>query len=250
MEIYIVGIQYLSSDCAHRLFQAIVRSLSGISIEDIIQMRSISCIRPIILAAGHSSRMGYPKALLPLGDDTFLTRILKTIGKIPFSDPVIILGKAADQIKPMIGSSSVRIVINEDPDRGQLSSIQIGLSNVDSGQEAGMIWPVDLPGVSEDLVHRIALEFINSKALIVYPKCGSRRGHPAIFHRTLFQEFMDAPLNEGAKNILIRHQPDTLELPTDELATIRDIDTPSEYEMMTGETLGCALARVKAVGSR
>jgi molybdenum cofactor cytidylyltransferase len=202
-------------------------------------------IVPIILAAGDSTRMGYPKALLPLGTDTFLSRILRTLHAAEMPKPLIILGRAADVIQPQIRDWPADIYINPDPDRGQLSSIQLALSNIPPEFTAGMIWPVDQPAVSEYLVRQLTEQFINSNSRIACPIYRNKRGHPVIFHRSLFQEFMDAPLEEGPKKIIIRHQQATALLPTEESATIQDLDTPAEYEAWTGESLNSALARIK-----
>jgi molybdenum cofactor cytidylyltransferase len=201
-------------------------------------------ITPIILAAGDSTRMGYPKALLPFGHGTFLTRILETIQRIGMADPTIILGKAAAAIRPCIQDSPASILINPDPNRGQLSSIRLGLSSVHPGAFGAMIWPVDQPAISEDLVRGLVQLFIESEPLIAFPRFGQKRGHPVIFHRALFQEFMETPLEEGPKNILSRHARETAEIMTNEPGVAEDIDTPAEYEALTGETLESALRRV------
>jgi molybdenum cofactor cytidylyltransferase len=206
-------------------------------------MRTVSSIAPIILAAGDSTRMGYPKALLPIGDDIFLTRILAITRNIGLATPIVILGRAAGIIQPAIQHWPAVVCINPDPDRGQLSSIQLGISSLNESTQAAMIWPVDQPAVSEGLVRSLAQLFVRSESLIIHPKHKDKRGHPAIFHKALFQEFLDAPLAEGPKSLLLRHQEDTAELVTDEAAAVRDIDTPPEYEYMIGESLQTALAR-------
>jgi len=206
-------------------------------------MPSISSIAPIILAAGDSTRMGYPKALLPLGDDIFITRILSVLQRAGLARPVIILGKAATRIKERIQNWSAEIRINPDPDRGQLSSIQIAMSSIGPEFDSCLIWPVDQPAVSEDLVCHLTQLFVDSGSLITFPKFGNRKGHPAIFHRSLFREFMDAPLEEGPKKILLLHEQQTATLSTEESAAVQDIDTPEEYEALTGESLKSALAR-------
>jgi len=208
-------------------------------------MKSLASIAPIILAAGDSTRMGYPKALLPLGDDRFITHILGILRSIGMPRPLMVLGRAAAIIQPLILDWPADIQINPDPDRGQLSSIQLALSHVGPGLDAGMIWPVDQPAVSEDLVRRLIHMFLDSGSLIACPECGGKRGHPAIFHRTLFHEFMEAPLEEGPKKILLLHRQETVAVPTAESGTIRDIDTPAEYQALTGESLESALARIQ-----
>ena len=207
-------------------------------------MQSLSTIAPVILGAGDSTRMGYPKALLPLGNEVFLTRILRTLRETGLPKPTIILGRTAGIIQQRIGEWPADVLINPDPDRGQLSSIQIGFSFLDPCYEAGMIWPVDQPTVSEELVLRLTRLFIESGSLIAFPFCRGKRGHPAIFHRTLFREFMEAPLSAGPKKILFRHEQDSALLPTEESACVVDIDTPADYLALTGESLESALKRI------
>jgi molybdenum cofactor cytidylyltransferase len=206
-------------------------------------MQSMASIAPIILAAGDSTRMGYPKALLPLGKDIFLTRILGVIQKAGLPTPTVILGNAASVIQPRIREWPAEIWINPDPARGQLSSIQLALPRLRPEFDACLIWPVDQPAVSEELVCNLVRLFITSKSLIACPVFGGKRGHPAIYHRDLFCEFMDAPLEEGPKRILARHRKVTALLPTGESAVVQDIDTPSEYQALTGESLDSALSR-------
>ena len=179
----------------------------------------------------------------PTDNRPFLTRILRIAQRAGLAKPTLILGKAADEIRSRINGWPAIVRINPNPDRGQLSSIQLGLSSLDLSAQAGMIWPVDQPAVSENLVRSLTEFFNRSEALIAFPKHGDRRGHPAIFHRTVFHEFMKAPLTKGPKAILLRHEQHTIVLPTDEKAAVQDIDTPSDYEDLTGESLDRALAR-------
>jgi molybdenum cofactor cytidylyltransferase len=56
-------------------------------------------IPAIVLAAGKSTRMGRPKANLPLEDgETFLSRIVRTFSEAAVDDLVVVLGHDADAI--------------------------------------------------------------------------------------------------------------------------------------------------------
>lgn len=207
---------------------------------------SVDSIVPIILAAGDSLRMGYPKAILPLGTDTFITRILATLKTVELPKPIIVLGRTASAIRAEIKDWPADVIINPDPDRGQLSSIQLALSHMNPDSAAAMIWPVDQPVVSVDVVRRLTQLFISSEPKIAFPVHGDKNGHPAIFHRTLFQEFMEVSPEEGPRSILSRHKHATAVLTTDEPACIQDIDTPMDYQDLTGEDLDTALERLNA----
>ena len=205
--------------------------------------RSAASIAPVILAAGDSKRMGYPKALLPLGDEVFLTRILRILSEAGLSYPRLVLGRDAAIIRKHVGDYPANILVNPDPDRGQLSSIQLGISGLPENFEAAMLWPVDQPAVSLETARRLIALFVTKDCRIAVPLRGGKRGHPAIFHRTLFYEFMDAPMDKGAKGIISRHDSETCFLETDDPAAFTDIDTPSDYKTLTGLALDSVLGK-------
>jgi len=206
---------------------------------------SLEGITAIVLAAGDSKRMNYPKALLPLGEGIFLTRILGILDRLGFAEPCVVLGKDADRVRLVIAGARIRLLINQAPERGQLSSIHLALSNLDPACSACLVWPVDQPNVSESLVGNLVKLFQDTGAPLALPRCGEKRGHPVIFDRELFQELLDAPLEQGAKQVVMRHAHQAAILATDETGTVEDIDTPKDYYLLTGETLDAALSRRK-----
>jgi molybdenum cofactor cytidylyltransferase len=202
-------------------------------------------IAPVILAAGDSSRMGHPKALLPLGADTFLTRILKTLGCLQLPTPCVVLGRHQSLIRPLLISHQVRIVTNPYPERGQISSLKLALESLEPGCEGCMVWPVDQPQVSTELVRDLVELFVGSAVAIAMPRYEGRAGHPAIFGLELIEELLNAPLDTNPKLIIARRRSQAAWLTTKECGTIEDIDTPEDYLRLTGETLAAALARAK-----
>src|SRR5262249_55011476 len=91
-------------------------------------------IPAVILAAGLSTRMGRPKALLPLpGGETFVTRIVRSFLEAGVDDVVIVLGHEANAVAAKLIESGVaaRFVINEAYATGQLSSLLRGLNAID-----------------------------------------------------------------------------------------------------------------------
>jgi len=88
----------------------------------------MNAVVPVVLAAGESRRMGFPKALLPLGAGTFLTRILDTLRESGLLEPIVVLGAHAAHIQPLLAQRSVRILLNPDVSLGQISSIQLAFA--------------------------------------------------------------------------------------------------------------------------
>ena len=192
-------------------------------------------ITPVILAAGGSTRMGYPKALLPLGEDTFLTRILRTLSTFDLADTRVVLGDDAERILRVIPPHSVRVLVNPDPSRGQFSSLRLALESLEGDIAGCLVWPVDQPLISAGLVHSLIRLFLRSDCSLAMPRCGGKAGHPALFGAALIHELLAAPADSDAKSYVARHASDTAWLMTDETGTILDIDTPEEYRRGTGE---------------
>jgi molybdenum cofactor cytidylyltransferase len=198
-------------------------------------------IAPVILAAGDSTRMGYPKALLPFGKGTFLRKILETLAWLELAEPFVVVGKDADRIAPTVVPFRASILVNPEPGRGQLSSMQLALAALDAEHEGCLFWPVDQPSVAETVVRGLVRLFEDSGALLTLPVCNGRRGHPAIFRRELFNELLTAPIGEGPKRIVTGYEHKTALFPCLDLATIHDVDTPEDYLALTGVELETSL---------
>jgi molybdenum cofactor cytidylyltransferase len=178
--------------------------------------------------------MGYPKALLPLGDRTFISRILFVLDELDLNVPTIVLGKHAEQISKAISSPEVRIIINPNPENGPISSIRLAISTLAPACSGCLIWPVDQPMVSRILVRKLVRVFRRSHSPMVMPRCGERRGHPVIISGQLFPELLASPLEEGLKTLVRKYAQQITMVPTDEIASIEDIDSPEDYFRLTG----------------
>jgi molybdenum cofactor cytidylyltransferase len=189
----------------------------------------------VVLSAGESSRMGRPKALLPVGNTFFLDRIVASLRQTRVERIVVVLGHNAPALEEKIRHLPVTILVNPDYSRGQLSSLQVALRALEKEAVDGIVLHlVDHPFIDARLVDRMIDEFYAAQPLIVVPVCRGRRGHPVIFSRRLFPELLAAPLDEGAKSVVRAHASETLEVATDEEGITCDIDTPEEYRRFIG----------------
>jgi molybdenum cofactor cytidylyltransferase len=192
-------------------------------------------IAAVVLSAGESSRMGRPKALLPIGAVSFLERIVKSLQAARMEKIVVVLGHNAADIEAKIAQLPVTIVVNPDYAQGQLSSLNAAIQSLAGEKIDGiLVHLVDHPFVNADLVNRMIDRFYESKKLIVVPKWKGKRGHPVIFSSRLFGELLSAPLNQGAKSVVHAHAADTLEIETDDEGITFDIDTPEDYRRRVG----------------
>jgi molybdenum cofactor cytidylyltransferase len=191
-------------------------------------------ITALVLAAGTSSRMGRPKALLPLpGGDTFLTRIVRTFQDAGVDDVVVVLGHEADAVAASLDAhgSAARIVVNRAYQTGQLSSLLAGLGTIDRpGVAALLLTLVDVPLVTADTVRAVVARYRATHAPIVRPVQGAQHGHPVLIDRRLFDALRRADPAAGAKTIVRAHVSAAGDVEVADAGAFLDIDTPDEYE--------------------
>ena len=191
-------------------------------------------INAIILAAGESRRMGKPKPLLRFEDTTFLEQIVSVLRLSCVDRITVVLGAKAKAIQKSIDLSGTNVVINKNYHKGQLSSLIAGLENTPAEAEAILVCLVDNPFITTTLVDQIVGVFKNTKGPIVVPVFNKKRGHPALFAKSLFKELINAPAQEGARYVLYSNEDKVVELQMSDSATLVRIDTPDDYRSYFG----------------
>ena len=195
----------------------------------------------IVLAGGKSSRMGRPKALLPIGSsgETFLDRVTRTLLDAGLDDVIVVVGADAAAIRAGARTQSgVRIVDNPDYEQGQLTSLLAGLRALDTSRATAVLMTlIDVPLVSAATVRTLIAAQRERGAPVVRPVSNGRHGHPVIFGRALFAELQAADPAHGAKPVVRAHAADMLEVTVDDEGAFTDIDTPGDYEKYMGGRL-------------
>ena len=179
--------------------------------------------------------MGRAKASLPLGADTFLTRIVRTFLDARVDDVVVVVGHEADAIVTDFSASGLpaRFVVNREYDRGQLSSLVAGLALIDRpGVVAALVTLVDVPLVSASTVRAVIERYRQTHAAVVRPTSGSRHGHPLLLDRSLFDELRGADSATGAKPIVRAHASPSGDIEIADEGAFTDIDTAEEYQQL------------------
>lgn len=173
--------------------------------------------------------MGTPKALLDYRGETFLDRLIRVLGAV--TDPVIVvLGHHAAEIQASALAHGT-FVINPEPERGQLSSLQTGLAALPPEAEGVAFIPMDCPAVREETVARLAQAFLarDSETLLVIPRRGDHRGHPVFAARAIAEEILALPSGAKASDVIHRHVARTHYVDVDDRGILTDVDDPAAY---------------------
>jgi molybdenum cofactor cytidylyltransferase len=185
-------------------------------------------IEGILLAAGESRRMGFPKPLLEITGTSFLARtadlMLQATGRL-----IIVLGAHAERIRPVIPEDDrIQVAYNAGFVNGQFSSLKVGIKELRAETQAVIVHLADHPLVNLATFRAVVQKYARSRKPIVIASYQGRRGHPVLFDRTLFSELLAAPEDRGAR-VVVNADPDRVTYAeVEDPGTLLDLDTPAD----------------------
>jgi len=199
----------------------------------------------VILAAGASSRMGRDKALLPWpatepastqrDSPTLLSAHIAALKPLTRAI-VVVAGHNADSLAPIISQCGAALAINPAPERGQFSSLQIGLRKViDLGCDSAAITPVDCAPLDTETLASLRTAFDEAQASdhwAIAPNSNGRNGHPLFVSHQLIDAFLAAPSTSNARDIKRAHSGRFVSVPVAIPNLAANINTPAEYQAM------------------
>ncbi len=193
----------------------------------------------VILAAGASTRMGRDKALLPWppsaaesADNTLLSAVLQSL-QPHVAATVVVASSNAERLAPIVAANGAQLVVNPAPERGQFSSLQIGLHPLEAhGCNAALVAPVDNVPLQAESLRKLCAALEDGQAqgtVAAIPEYAGRHGHPLAAGPALVQAFLDAPITTTARDALRSCAKQTAYVPVSEPLLGIDINTPQQY---------------------
>lgn len=185
----------------------------------------------IILAGGHSRRMGIDKATLAFGDETLVERMVRILGDV--AAPVAVVA-AARQSLPLLPKHTL-IARDERPDRGPLEAFSTGLRAI--GQvEMVFLCACDMPLLTAKFVKHLAAK-LDPEHDAVLPVVDGNSQPLAAVYRSKVRSQVDELLRLGRSRMLdLTATLRTRKLTSDELAPVdprkvclSNLNTPADY---------------------
>ncbi|MGH7483118.1 MAG: nucleotidyltransferase family protein [Longimicrobiales bacterium] len=179
----------------------------------------------IVLAAGRSSRMGEPKALVEIEGRSFLERAIDSLRRGGCRGVICVVGAQPAELEDAARVAGARVVVNPDADSEQLDSLRLGLAALARTTEAAIVLPVDHPLVRPETVDALIHGFRARGRPIVRVVHDGRPGHPTLFGRAVF-DALTGDLPDGAESLIERRPDDVEDVAVDDPGVVADLDTP------------------------
>jgi molybdenum cofactor cytidylyltransferase len=182
----------------------------------------------LILAAGESSRMNFPKALLKIGEETFLECILRKGKEAGLTSIAVITGSDHEKISHLL--PLVLCIHNENYMQGQISSLQKGIGNLPEEITKVMVWPVDQPLIKKETVSILIEHSNQEKKAVTIPVYQDRKGHPVIYNKAAMEAAVRLQSHQTGKDLQSLFAKDISLVKVEDPGVVIDIDTPEDYE--------------------
>jgi molybdenum cofactor cytidylyltransferase len=187
----------------------------------------------LLLAAGASTRMGQPKQLLRMGEETLLDRILGEVLGSELDLTVLVLGHQAQEIRQHLRTDlhhpNLKIIENKHYLDGISTSIITGLSEVEDVFDHVMIILADMPLINSSLINLLLNEYLGSHLQLGAIKLIGRRSHPVVIGRQFYDELHQLKGDVGARDLFLKHAHQVCLVEPEKDYDDVDIDTIEEY---------------------
>jgi molybdenum cofactor cytidylyltransferase len=168
---------------------------------------SAKIIRPVLLAAGQSSRFGSDKLLHPIaiqGECKSLIFHSLSLWLTIFSEVDVVIRKDNSALLDLLTncqfSSRLRLIPAENAREGMSASFVAGIqANIEAA--GWLIGLADMPYINR-LVISDSLAALEAGAAITLPEFNGRRGHPVGFAADFLPQLMALKGDKGARDII------------------------------------------------
>lgn len=202
-------------------------------------MESMVKVGGIVLCGGQSRRMGRPKAWLPFAGELMLPRVVRLLAEAV--SPIIVVAAPDQDVPPL--PNGVAVVRDEAEGRGPLQGLAAGVAALAGNADAAYLSSCDVPFLKPAFVRRL-IELLNGHCVVV-PKVGEYHHPLAAVYRVGVHDAVSRLLRENRlRPVHLFEAVPTRVVTADELAdvdpsfeTLRNLNTPEEYEQALAETM-------------
>ncbi len=182
----------------------------------------------VIMAAGCSSRMGQFKPLLPIGDTTFIKRIIGVMRSAGIGEIVVVGGAKYEELSAHLYKEDVRLLYNAGYETTDMfTSFQIALRTL-TDVPAIVATPVDIALPDTEVYQKLL--GADPDADLVKPTYQGRGGHPLLIRQRVFPALLSYTGEDGLRGALIAANAVCARVDVKQKGILMDADTPEDYK--------------------
>lgn len=192
-------------------------------------------VEAIYLMAGESSRFNGDKRWVPFRNTPLFLHGVKSLLESNVRTVNLIKRPNDREIRSTINDAGlntdrIRFLTNPEPDRGQITSVQLGLQELSKEASAAMIVPADMPFLPSEVINKLRNQHQAHPEKFLVPVHDGHRDQPRIIPRTFFEAFLALSRDQRGKDVVNQNEERVRTLPFEESKWFVDIDTRSDYQ--------------------
>lgn len=184
----------------------------------------------ILLAAGESTRMGQPKALL-LWDGVPLVRHQADLltAQPAIDQLIVIVGSLQDEVRDALHGTPARVIVNPRYRKGRATSLAAGARVLEDQPSSVLVVNVDQP-LAPDLLDPLLAAWRSDPSNLWRPSYKGRGGHPLIIPADVAPELAHVTeATHGLRAVVTRHRRRLRAVPVDSQFAVLNLNTPADY---------------------
>jgi len=186
----------------------------------------------IVLCGGRSTRMGFPKALLPFGSETMLQRVVRLLGTVV--SPIVVVAAAGQQVPAL--PAGVSVARDEREGRGPLEALRVGLKALPVDVDAAYVTSCDVPMLVPAFAQRM-IELASNHDIAVMEIDGFAHPLSAVYRRSTLPEVEALLAEDRLRPAFLFDRVKTRRVRAEEMAavdpqllTLRNLNTQADYK--------------------
>lgn len=190
----------------------------------------------VLLAAGGSRRLGEPKQLLRVGDETLVRRAARLGLATTPAEAVVVCGAHADAVWEEVADLPLRRIVCTQWEAGLGESLALGLGALSGDLDGALVLLCDQPALEAGHLLALREAWRTDPLRAAASAYAGVLGVPALLPRSWFAALAGGGHDRGARDLLRAHADQVHAVAAPPLA--QDIDTPAQVRGLTGPSLG------------
>ena len=188
-------------------------------------------IAAILLAAGESTRMGQPKALLPWAGVPLVRHQVNLLAAQPaINQLIVVLGSRQDELRAALQGAPARVIVNPRFREGRATSLAAGAHALEGQPISVLVVNVDQP-LATDLLDPLLAAWRTEPGALWRPSYEGQGGHPLIIPADVAPELAHVTeIHPGPARR--RHPPPPTVFapcPCESQLAVLNLNTPADY---------------------